>query len=176
MYRFSIVIAVCGAFLCIVAAAQTAHAQESLSEEHQNRIRQSCVTSQTALNQLHVSDKLLRINRGTLYENISTKLMAPLNSRITLDRLGGLKLTATTLEYDRQIDAFRASYKIYEDSMTQTLRIDCADQPVEFYESIQSTREKRQALHDATRTLTTLLNAYKTEFELFAEEFKAGTA
>lgn len=175
MNRFVAVLVGCAVFSAVALMSQAAHAQAVLPEEQVNRIRQKCVTNQAALRQLHASDGLLRVNRGTLYENISTKLMAPLNSRITLDGLGGLKLTATTLEYNRQLNAFRASYKQYEESMTRTINIDCVDRPIEFYESITSTREKRHILHEDTRTLTTLLKAYKTEFESFAKEFEEGT-
>ena len=175
MRRLFILAAVLGTLLGGVALAETARAQASLSEEHIYRIRQNCVTAQTSLRQLHASDALLRVNRGQLYELISTKLMAPLNSRITLSRLGGLKLTATTLEYDRQIDVFRESYKQYEESMSRTLKINCVDQPVEFYDSVTATREKREKLHEDTKTLTILLQAYKTEFDSFAKEFKENT-
>lgn len=172
MNRLGIVLSFCGVLLIGVAASQVAHAQVALPEEHLQRIRQNCVTAQTALNQLHASDALLRVNRGQLYENISTKLMAPLNSRIALNRHEGLKLAATTLEYDRQIDVFRSSYKQYEESMSRTLKINCGEQPAEFYQSVQSTRERRQRLHEDTETLTMLLRAYKTEFEDFAKDFE----
>ncbi len=172
MNRLTILLAVFGTLLTGFVVSQQAYAQTTLSNEQTERIRQNCVTVQTTLNQLHASDALLRVNRGRLYENISTKLMAPLNSRITLKGLGGLKLTATTVEYDRQTDVFRASYIEYEEAMSRALKFKCTDQPVEFYESILAAREKRQRLHEDTQTLTTLLNAYKTEFEIFAGEFK----
>ena len=95
--------------------------------------------------------------------------MAPLNSRIALNRLGGLELAATTVEYDRQLDMFRASYKQYEESMSRTMRIDCSGRPAEFYNGIQKTRELRQKLHGDVRALTESLKKYKTEFESFAK-------
>lgn len=176
MNRFAVVLVMCGVLMGGAVVPQAAYAQTSLPEEQIERISRNCVTVQTMLSRLHASDALLRVNRGRLYENISTKLMAPLNSRIALSRLEGLKLTATTLEYDRQIDVFRASYIAYEEAMSHTLKINCAEKPVEFYESIVSTREKRQRLHADTETLTTLIEAYKAEFEAFAEEFAKDAA
>lgn len=174
MKRFLALMIVCGAFLGGGLVSRVAYAETPLSEGQIKSIRQNCVTAQTTLNRLHASDALLRVNRGQLYENISNKLMAPLNSRIALSRLEGLSLTATTLEYDRQVDIFRASYSTYEESMSRTLKINCADRPTEFYESIVTTREKRKRLHEDTEILTTLLKAYKTEFEAFAAEFNEG--
>lgn len=170
MIRSTIVTLCVGALFLGVAVSQAAYAQSSLSEEHLYRIRQNCVTAQTTLNQLHVSDAGLRNNRGTLYENISTKLMAPLNSRIALSRLEGLKLAATTLEYDRQLAVFRESYRQYEMSMSRTLKVNCTEQPAEFYENVVATREKRAKLHEDNQTLITLLQTYKTEFEVFAKD------
>lgn len=135
-------------------------------------IRQNCVRAQSSLNQLHASDALLRVNRGQLYELISTKLMAPLNSRITLNRLGGLTLTATTLDYDRQLDTFRNDYRAYEEAMSRTLDIHCVKQPVAFYDSLKDTREKRQKVHADTVSLNTMLQTYKTNFEEFAAGFQ----
>jgi hypothetical protein len=175
MIRFFALIVVCGMLLVAGTAAQTVRAQSeepSMTEEQINHIRQNCVRAQSVLNQMHASDALLRVNRGRLYELISTKLMAPLNSRIALNRLGGLKLPATTLEYDRQLDAFRNDYQQYEEAMSRTLDIRCANQPVAFYDSLKDTREKRLKVHADTVALNTLLQTYKTDFEEFVKEMQ----
>jgi hypothetical protein len=172
MNRFLTLLAVCGMLLVAAMAGQAASAQtnEPLSEDHINRIRQNCVNAKTTLDRLHVSDALLRYDRGKLYEQISTKLMAPLNSRIAINRLEGLKLTALSLEYDNTLDDFRASYQQYDEAMTQALAIDCASKPAEFYESVANTREKRQKLHSHTLSLNNLLQSYKNEFEAFVKK------
>lgn len=172
MKRLAALCVVCGMLLLAGLAGRTAGAQSdpTMTEEQINYIRQNCVRAQSSLNQLHASDALLRVNRGRLYELISTKLMAPLNSRIALNRMGGLKLTATTLEYGRQLDIFRSSYQDYEEAMSRTLEIRCINQPVAFYDSLKETREKRQKVYADTLALNALLQAYKTNFEEFASE------
>lgn len=172
MQRLVTILAICITFVAVAFAAETAQAQTTLTEAHIERIKQGCVTTQTTLRQLHASDALMRVNRGRLYEQISDKLMAPLNSRITLGRFESLRLTATTLEYDRQREVFATSYRDYEESMSRTIKLNCAENPVEFYDGVQQTREKRQRLHEDTETITTLLRAYKAEFESFASEFE----
>lgn len=166
------ILAILGVSTAAIFASQAAHAQEALSEAQLEHIRQNCVTAQTTLGRVHTSDALLRVNRGQLYELISTKLMAPLNSRIALARFEGLKLAATTIEYDRQRDIFIASYKQYDDAISRTLRVNCTEKPLEFYQSLQDAREKRQKLHEDTEALTALLEAYRAEFESFAGEFE----
>lgn len=173
MNRFFVMLALVGTLLIGAFISESiASAQSALPEDQVARIRQNCVSAQASLYRLHANDALRRVNLGPLYENISTKLMAPLNSRIALSRQEGLKLAATTLEYDRHIDLFRASYSEYERAMSNTLEIKCTESPVEFYESVLFTREKRQRLYDDTQTLSTLLYAYKTEFEAFSSGFE----
>lgn len=171
MKRLGIVMVFLGGFVMMAAASQAAHAQAALPEAQIEQIRGNCVTAQSTLTRIHASDGLLRVNSGRLYEIFSTKLMAPLNSRIALGRHGGLKLSAITIEYDRQLDIFRSSYIQYEDTMSKTRKIDCVEKPVEFYESIQLTREQRQKLHEDSETLVSLLESYRAEFEIFAKEF-----
>jgi len=149
-------------------------AQENapMTEAHIERIRSSCVDAQSSLSQLHASDALLRVNRGQLYESISTKLMAPFNSRVALNRLDSAGLPAVASQYDKQLAAFRLSYQQYEEAMTKTLRINCALQPVAFYDSVNDTREKRKITHDSTIELHKTIQGYKAEFEAFAKEFQ----
>lgn len=175
MNRFCALLSACGMLLLAIVLGQSVSAQTSgsLSEGHIARIRQNCTRAQATLNQLEKSDALLRNNRGQLYEQISTKLMAPLNSRIALNRLEGLTLTAISLEYDNQLTSFRSSYLQYEEAMSRTLKIDCANKPVEFYESVTDTREKRRKLHGDTVALNALLQSYREDFEAFVKDIGA---
>lgn len=174
-HRRSTLLAICIVFVTSLFVPQVTQAQVALPEVQLNNIRQNCIAAQTTLNQLHSSDALLRVNQGSMYLDISTKLMARLNSRIALDRLGGVNLAAITVDYERRLDAFRSSYKEYEESMSsRTLKVDCVERPVEFYENVAASREKRKRLHEDTRALTALLHAYKAEFENFAKDFEGG--
>lgn len=172
MKRFTILLVVSVSIFLGLSTVQAVRAQEAMSEAQLDKIRQNCVTVQGSLHQLHASDALMRVNRGQLYELISTKLMAPLNSRIALNRLSGLDMASTTLEYDKELSSFRASYKVYEESMSRTMKTDCVSKPAEFYENLVLTRERRQVVHEDTRSLSNLLEQYKAEFEAFAKEFE----
>ena len=171
MKRYLILVALLGVALVAVAAFQTfAEAEEApMTEAHVARIRANCVEAQSSLNQIHQSDVLLRINRGQLYELISTKLMAPLNSRIALNRLDSADLVSTTATYEKQLDAFRSAYQTYEDAMSETLKINCSAQPVTFFDAVADARTKRQKVHDTTLALQKTIKNYKTEFEAFAK-------
>jgi hypothetical protein len=143
-----------------------------MTEAHIERIRDNCIDAQSTLRQLHASDALLRVNRGQLYESISTKLMAPLNSRITLNRLDGVNLVSIATTYESQLNYFRQSYKQYEEAMSQTLKINCMNQPVVFYDSVADTRAKRKKVHDSTLALHNTIREYKSSFELFSKQYE----
>jgi hypothetical protein len=148
-----------------------AHAQSSplMTEEHIARIRSNCIEAQSTLSQLHTSDALLRVNRGQLYESISTKLMTPFNSRATLNRFDVTKLSSAAASYERELVAFRANYKSYEEAMSQALKINCVNQPVAFYDNVNDARTKREIVHGNTVNLTNIIQKYKEEFEALAK-------
>lgn len=169
---FLTVISVAG--LSLVGLQMAASAQESvpMTEAHIERIRSNCVEAQSTLNQLHASDALLRVNRGQLYESMSTKLMVPFNSRVALNRLDSRQLLTIASRYEQELIAFRQTYQQYEEAMTQTLKINCTKQPVAFYDSLSDARKKRSLVHQNVLKLHKTIQDYKTEFEVFAEGFK----
>jgi len=153
-----------------IAMQSLAHAQAApMTETHIERIRSNCVEAQSTLTQLHASDAGLRVNRGQLYELISTKLMAPFNSRVALNRLNGASLVTVATSYESQLAAFRTLYQQYEEAMSGTLRINCKNQPVAFYDSVNDTRTKRKKVNESTLLLQQTVEQYKAEFEKFAK-------
>jgi hypothetical protein len=143
-----------------------------MTEAHIERIRNNCVEAQSTLSQLHASDALLRVNRGQLYESLSVKLMAPFNSRLSLNRLDGTQLVATATAYDNQLANFREKYQAYEEAMSKALRINCKNEPVSFYDSVADARAKRKAVHLSTLGLHETIKRYKKDFNAFAKAFK----
>jgi hypothetical protein len=165
-------IATTGVFLWHPAAK--ADSSAPMTEAHIARIRNNCVEAQSTLYQLHASDAVLRVNRGQLYESISTKLMAPFNSRVTLKQLDGVNLVTIATNYDRQLSDFRSKYQQYEEAMTTALNVNCKNQPVAFYDAVTDARNKRQLVHDSTAVLQKTIQDYKNEFEVFAKTFPGG--
>jgi hypothetical protein len=168
MKRFLIVLAILtvatsGAFLW--QAKAEAQDAPPMTEAHIAKIRSNCIEAQSVLTQLHTSDALLRVNQGQLYELISTKLMAPFNGRAALNKLDATKLIAVSASYDQELAAFRANYKLYEESMSRTLKINCINQPVAFYDSVGETRAKRKIVYTNSLNLKTYIQKYKAEFD-----------
>ena len=95
-----------------------------LTERQLNLVRSNCATTKTVLERIRANDALVRINLGREYDTISTKLMAPMNSRIALNKLNGIDLTKTTVDFDHQIGQFRNSYQRYEQIMSHNAAAD----------------------------------------------------
>lgn len=123
-------------------------------------IRANCVGVQTMLSRIHSSDALARVNLGQQYETISTKLMAPLNSRVALNRLNGVALTQTTVDFNTKLNEFRSLYQQYEQTLLRSIQIKCTDQPVAFYDTLTLARSHRSAVREAVVSLSGLVKQY----------------
>jgi hypothetical protein len=174
MKRFLVFILSAGIVLASAAVLQSAVMAQTIpmTEEHIERIKDNCVEAQSTLNQLHASDAGLRVNRGQQYEFMSTKLMMPFNNRVALNQLDSGALPAITTKYNEELTKFRQTYQTYEETLTSTLRINCKNQPVAFYDSLSLARQKRAKVHESVVRLHQLIQEYKTEFEKFAKAYK----
>lgn len=159
-------------------AATVVRAQESpaMTDAHIARIKASCVQAKVNMYQLHASDGLLRVNRGQLYQSVSTKLMAPFNSRVALSQLDSGKLVSITSRYGDSFKSFDISYRAYEEALSSVLELDCVKQPVAFYDGVADARKKRQQVYLHSEEIRKLTREYKAAFETFATDFKKDEA
>jgi hypothetical protein len=178
MKRIAILAALLGTIIGVGFAISTvvrADDTTPMTEAHIARIRANCVSAQTTLTQLHASDALMRVNRGQIFQSISTRLMVPFNGRIAKYTQQNVTLVELASDYDNEFTTFSTNYQQYEEAMSRTLQIDCQNQPVSFYDSVSDTRNKRQATHDSVLALQKTIQDYSTQFELFAKNFQDGT-
>ncbi|MDB5165310.1 MAG: exported protein of unknown function [Candidatus Saccharibacteria bacterium] len=136
------------------------------------QIRARCSEVKSTLGRVHANDALLRVNRGQLYERLSTKLAVPLNSRIAVNRLDGNSLLTVTSKYDQDLNDFRTHYQAYEEQLSSTMKIDCVNQPAKFYDNLQIAREKRQVVYESTQKLAADIGEYKQAFTEFARSYR----
>ena len=176
MKRFLIMISLAAILAGSVVLSRVVRAEDEqapMTEAHIARIRANCIETKSTLQQIHATDAGLRVNRGQIYESIATKLMAPLNGRLVANRLDSETFLTIADEYDQQLQAFRSQYQQYDEAMTATLRINCVNQPVAFYDSVADTRAKRQLTHDTTVQLHKIIEKYGLEVKTFADNFEA---
>ena len=173
--RSSIVVIIAAAFAAILACASTfpIHAETvELSDEQRAYIKSECSQIKGSLSQLHATDALLRVNRGQVYESISTNLMKPFNARVSGAGLDGKAMVTHVDQYQTALQAFRADYISYEKKIAETLRVDCTDQPDVFYQHILEARELRSTVHDDVTSLHQIMQDYGTAVDDFLVNYK----
>lgn len=153
--------------------ASAARAQlEPLSEAHTQRIIRSCTAAKASLERLHRTDALLRVNRGQLYESISTKLMARFNGRVALNRLDGSTLVTITTAFEKALQSFRQNYQIYDEALSSALRIDCNTKPEAFYYATLEARDKRTRVNQDVQVLHASIREYQSAFDQFSQSYE----
>ncbi|RYF29294.1 MAG: hypothetical protein EOO17_02050 [Chloroflexi bacterium] len=160
--------------LSIFGIASTAHAQIAIqapmTDAHIERIRANCTSATQALRKIHVNDALSRVDRRQQYELISSRLMARFNSRVALNKLDGTSLLLTTSKYNESFNAFRASDLIYDNQVSDALKIDCHKQPVAFYDSVTKARELRKEVYRHNLDIIQYAKEYKGVFDEFRQQ------
>lgn len=158
--------------LLLAAGSQLVFAESAerpliLTEAQTQAIGDSCTISKIALGQVHSNDAVMRINLGQEYVNISSRLMAPLNSRISLAGRDGVELTKLTAEYNQVLQQFRSAYSVYDDSVQAALNIDCRSRQAEYYAAVIKSREERLKVRAAVEKLNDIARRYRTEVDAF---------
>lgn len=95
--------------LLFLQASSPASAQEAtLTDDQVSLIKRNCQSSKVTLERLHASDALLRVNRGQVYEALSTRLMDNFNTRLSNNRLDNRAMVTVTDSYKTTLNNFRA--------------------------------------------------------------------
>ncbi|HZJ34826.1 MAG TPA: hypothetical protein VFD55_02305 [Candidatus Angelobacter sp.] len=166
-YLMIAVVALGGISLLTVAAQST-----EMTNQQIELIRTNCLSAKTTLHQLHASDALLRVNRGQLYESISTKLMNKFNSRVANNSFNSTDLNSITKNYGLMLDTFRSDYIAYEEQLSIALGIDCSKQPVAFYDAMSSARTKRVQVHTDVVNLNQSIAQYQLTVDQFEKDYQ----
>lgn len=153
------------ATLCLSLVGATTHAENAvLSDTELNYIKSNCIPAKNTLNQLHASDALLRVNRGQVYESITTKLMQRFAHRVENNKLDASSINAVLANYTAALAAFRADYIVYEQSLTTAIHADCSTSPSDFYGAVSEAKSRRLVVHSDIERLNSLIDQYQHEF------------
>lgn len=148
---------------------------EELSDEQLSRIRSNCLTIQGSLAQLHASDALLRVNRGQLYESIGTKLMNNFNNRLSNNGLDNKGLVTAADKYRVGQTNFIDSYRLYEQQLADTIKIDCSKEPAKFHEALLLARTSRGLVRENVVKLNLYIDDYRSAVSDFMLNFERVT-
>ena len=168
MYKRAIVFSVVMATL--VSPLARADAGVELTQTQRDLIKANCISVKTTLNRIHANDALSRVHLGQEYETLSTKMMAPMNSRVALNKLNGVELIKTTVEFNETIDEFRDVYKVYEQSLSRALQVKCVDDPQQFYDAIALAQQQRSEVRTTVESLARLVTQYGQQVNMLRSQ------
>ncbi len=167
-----VIIGAIAAVVCSLASFNGVSAQTILTEDQLQRISVNCLSIKNTLNQLRVSDALLRVNRGQIYDAMGTKLMNNFNSRLSSNGKDIKGLQAVTSGYQTALETFRTDYREYESKLSVAIKIDCDKQPAEFHAAIEAARTKRATLHTDVLRLHQYIDDYRSGVSDFLINFE----
>lgn len=158
--------------LLVVFGASSVQAASELTADQRQHIQSECTQIKGSLSQLHASDALLRVNRGQVYESMTSKLMTPFNTRLSTSGLDNKAMTTHTTQYQNALVAFRSDYILYEQKISEALRTDCRQEPAKFYQMILEARELRTTVHEDVQKLHRVINDYGDAVSDFLLNYK----
>lgn len=164
---FGLMSAVFGGVSFLSVSAQ----DPTINSQQIDRIISNCTLTKNTLNQLHASDALLRVNRGQIYESLSTKLMDGFNDRVANNNLNNSSLTSAYTSYNSALNNFRSDYKTYEEHLATAIGVNCLKQPVSFYDAVSSARTGRSKVHDDILKLNQFVDQYKSAVVQFENDY-----
>ena len=139
---------------------------ETPTENQLNMIAYRCSTMKTTITQMQTQDAVTRVELGTNYESMLTKLMTPMNSRLANNQLDAGSLLTITADFSNSLNSFRQHYSSYDQSISDLLDIDCAKKPAQFYDKLQTARAKRSLVQADSAKLSQDIKSYREELKL----------
>lgn len=173
MKRSLVLIAISGLVLFGAFSVSSTSAQNTpLTSEQISLIRKNCQNVKTTLDRLHASDALLRVNRGQAYETLSTRLMEPFNNRLGNNNLDNKAMVTVAGSYRTTLDKFRNDYRLYEQKLSEAIKIDCQSRPEAFHNTLEQARDNRKKLHESVVRLHRLVDDYKLSINDFMMNYE----
>lgn len=137
-----------------------AETTQPLTDQYIESIRVGCSDALRGLLRVQKTEAATRVNRGREYEAL-IKLVAAFNSRIVLNKLDAPVLTSTAARLQTKFSTFQEDYLDYARKVDGTLKINCKQAPVTFYDSLTAARDARAKVAADVRDMDTLLDEYQ---------------
>lgn len=157
-----LILGLISASLLSLTALRPVAAETVLTSEQRQRIVANCQSIKTTLNQLHASDALLRVNRGQIYEAMSSRLMDNFNARLSNNGQDIKGLLVVTNGYKTALTNFRNDYQSYERQLSSLIRTDCSSDPSGFHSALEEARSKRKQVHSDVIKLRQYISDYRS--------------
>jgi heterodisulfide reductase subunit A-like polyferredoxin len=146
-----------------LATLLLAGTSRALDTEKSALIVSRCNEIKKNIKKLQVADANTRVALGREYENILTKLMTNMNSRLALNHQPAGNLLSLTADFSAKLAVFREAYQSYDQKIEALLAVNCAKDPVGFYDALDTARANRAAVQSANLNLIQTAETYAAE-------------
>ncbi len=155
----------------VLAVSQQPAPLTSSQIEH---IRNNCGDTQTAISSVSATDAVAFVNIIQQLDPLSNRLMAPMNSRVALNKLDSVALTKTTVDFNAEATKFQSLYRDYVKSVNATTVMGCYNQPVEFYDNLTLLLQKRALVRASYERLMSLMAQYRSQVQVVEKNALSG--
>jgi hypothetical protein len=135
----------------------------ALEDEKVAVIAERCNDVKKNIKKLQVADAKTRVALGREYENILTKLMTNMNSRLAQNHKNAGDLLNITANFSTELTSFREAYQAYDQKIEALLVINCEKDPTMFYDALDEARAKRSGVQIVNQNLAGIAEIYETE-------------
>ena len=140
--------------------AYPVHAAE-ISEDTAGLISMTCGGIQLQLKNLQKNDSKMRVFLGAKYEFILNGLMTNLNLRLVKNHVATDDLASLQSTFSSERDFFRYAFTDYSKSLDILIAADCKSDPYNFYDQLELTRTRREAVRASYLRLKDVLNLHR---------------
>ena len=163
------IIALAGMMAVSTVSAQDA-TEPPMTDDHISRIKNNCQPTLATLAQIRTNDGPVFVNRNQAYFSISDKLMTRLNNRLTVGKFDVAALVRIDNDFNTALADFRTTFKRYNDTMAELVRMNCTQQPSGFYNKVAEARKLREEAHSVVLRLHGEIEKYRQAVATFKTE------
>lgn len=117
------------------------------TSENQNRaISEHCSSIKETLKEVQKDDSKIRVYLGGYYEIILTNFITPLNVRLVENNLSTAGLVENQNDFASAKSLFASDFINYQQNLEELIKVDCKDNPEDFYNKLVVVREKRKTM------------------------------
>jgi len=155
-------------FVTVFGASAAVLADNDIPQAKLDIIQQRCTNSQFILQQIEKREAVSRINRGRAYDQMLRQVSA-MNSRFAYNKISAPELIQLTAQLQAAVDKFRANYDHYDSDLSNAMRLDCKNKPVDYYNTITQARADRDAVGDQVNAINDLMRQYREAIVKYKE-------
>lgn len=160
-------LSIVASLMMISSCFAISYSANAINQDQKDAIIQNCGNIKQSLIKLQHSDSRTRTYLGSAYEAVAGRFITPLNLRLVKNGLPSTELFKIQNDFTAAQTTFRDKYVEYMRELEGLIATDCAAHPEDFYQKLETTRQRRGELRQTAKKLSDLVDKqYQTVEEL----------